>query len=177
MCGAVFGSNSAAIAEAALIEKEEVEPGEVRRDQGELLAQRRLRQAQCSRDGEPIGCDAEEHDGAVIAPAGEIKAGDEHANADQQRARVPLVRYNKQEVLTPLERRARSAGPSFAAAQNLKRRLAKDRHGHCSRWVSRSLGGVEWGDSLLPSFSSRPRCHPRSANRYSAPAALWCVAL
>jgi len=104
MCGAVFGSNSAAIAEAALIEKEEVEPGEVRRDQGELLAQRRLRQAQCSRDGEPIGCDAEEHDGAVIAPAGEIKAGDEHANADQQRARVPLVRYNKQEVLTPLER-------------------------------------------------------------------------
>ena len=36
------------VAEAALIEDEEVEPGEVRCDQGELLAQRRLRQAQCS---------------------------------------------------------------------------------------------------------------------------------
>ena len=37
------------VAEAALIEDEEVEPGEVRCDQGELLAQWRLRQAQRSR--------------------------------------------------------------------------------------------------------------------------------
>ena len=36
------------VAEAALIEDEEVEAGEVRCDQGELLAQRRLRQAQRS---------------------------------------------------------------------------------------------------------------------------------
>ena len=42
------------IAEAALIEDEEVEPGEVRCDQGELLAQRCLRQAQCRADGEPV---------------------------------------------------------------------------------------------------------------------------
>ena len=53
------------VAEAALIEDQEVEPGEVRRDQGELLAQRRLGQAQCSRDGEPVGLDVEEHEGAV----------------------------------------------------------------------------------------------------------------
>ena len=42
------------VAEAALIEDEEVEAGEVRCDKGELLAQGRLRQAQCSRDGEPV---------------------------------------------------------------------------------------------------------------------------
>ena len=63
------------VAEAALIEDEEVEAGEVRCDQGELLAQRRLRQAQCSRDGEPVGLDVEEHERAVVAPAGEIEAG------------------------------------------------------------------------------------------------------
>ena len=64
------------VAEAALIEDQEVEPGEVRCDQGELLAQRRLRQAQRSRDGEPAGLDVEEHEGAVVAPAGEIETGD-----------------------------------------------------------------------------------------------------
>ena len=50
------------IAEAALIEDEEVEPSEVRCDQGELLAQWRLGLAQCSRDGEPVGLDVEEHE-------------------------------------------------------------------------------------------------------------------
>ena len=50
------------VAEAALIEDQEVEPGEVRPDQGELLAQWRLGQAQCSRDGEPVGLDVEEHE-------------------------------------------------------------------------------------------------------------------
>ena len=66
------------VAEATLIKDEEVETGEVRCDDGELLAQWRLRQAQCSRDGEPVGCDVEEHEGAVIAPAGEIEAGNAH---------------------------------------------------------------------------------------------------
>ena len=65
------------VAEAALIEDEEVEPGEVRCDQGELFAQWSLRQAQRSADGEPVGLDVEEHERAVVAPAGEIKAGDE----------------------------------------------------------------------------------------------------
>jgi hypothetical protein len=60
---------------AALIEEEEVEAGDVRGDQGELLAQWRLRQAQCSRDGEPIRRGVEEHEGAVVTAAGEIKAG------------------------------------------------------------------------------------------------------
>ena len=63
------------VAQAALIEDEEVEPGEARCDQGELLAQWRLRQAQCSRDGEPTGFDVEEHEGAVVAPACDIEAG------------------------------------------------------------------------------------------------------
>ena len=67
------------VAEAALIEDEEVEAGEVRCDQGELLAQWRLRQAQCSRDGEPVRLDVEEHERAVVAPAGEIETGDENA--------------------------------------------------------------------------------------------------
>ena len=65
------------VAEAALIEDEEVEPGEVRCDQGELLAQRRLRQAQRSRDGEPVRLDVEEHERAVVTPAGEIEAGNQ----------------------------------------------------------------------------------------------------
>ena len=64
------------VAEAALIEDEEVEAGEVRCDQGELLAQRSLRQAQRGADGEPVGLDVEEHERAVVAPAGEIEAGD-----------------------------------------------------------------------------------------------------
>ena len=68
------------IAEAALIENEEVEAGEVRCDEGELLAQRNLRQAQRGRDGEPVSLDVEEHEGAVVATAGEIEAGDRHAN-------------------------------------------------------------------------------------------------
>ena len=41
-----------------------------------VLAQWRLRQAQCSRDGEPVGLDVEEHDGAVVKSAAEIEAGD-----------------------------------------------------------------------------------------------------
>ena len=65
------------VAEAALIEDEEVEPGEARCDQGELLAQRRLRQAQRSADGEPVGLDVEEHERAVVASTGEIEAGNE----------------------------------------------------------------------------------------------------
>ena len=64
------------VAEAALIEDEEVEAGEVRCDQGELLAQRRLRQAQRSADGEPVGLDVEEHERAVVGPTGKIEAGD-----------------------------------------------------------------------------------------------------
>ena len=71
------------IAEAALIENEEVEAGEVRCDEGELLAQRNLRQAQRSRDGEPVSLDVEEHEGAVVAPAGEIEAGDRHASVSR----------------------------------------------------------------------------------------------
>ena len=65
------------IAEAALIEDEEVEPGEVRCDESELLSQRSLRQAQRGADGEPVSLDVEEHEGAVVAPAGEIKAGNQ----------------------------------------------------------------------------------------------------
>ena len=61
----------------ALIEDEEVEPGEVRCDQRELFAQRRLRQAQRGADGEPVSLDVHEHEGAVVAAAGEIEAGDE----------------------------------------------------------------------------------------------------
>ena len=65
------------VAEATLIEDEEVDAGEVRCDQSELLAQRRLRQSQCSRDGEPAAHTVEEHERAMVAPAGEIEAGDE----------------------------------------------------------------------------------------------------
>jgi hypothetical protein len=64
------------VAEATLIEDEEVEPGEVRGDQGELLAQRCLRQAQRGADGEPVSLDVEEHERTVVAAAGEIEAGD-----------------------------------------------------------------------------------------------------
>ena len=65
------------VAEAALIEDEEVKPGQAWCDQGELLPQRSLRQAQRRADGEPVRRGVEEHNGAVIAPAGEIKAGDD----------------------------------------------------------------------------------------------------
>ena len=30
-----------------------------------------------ARDGEPVGFDVEDHEGAVVAPAGEIEAGDD----------------------------------------------------------------------------------------------------
>jgi len=76
------------VAKATLIKNQEVEPGEVRCDQSELLSQWRLRQAQRRRDGEPIGCDVEEHDGAVVASTGEIKSGDRHANVSSL---VPLT--------------------------------------------------------------------------------------
>ena len=49
----------------------------MRCDEGELLAQWRLRQAQRGADGEPVRLDVEEHERAVVAAAGEIKAGDE----------------------------------------------------------------------------------------------------
>ena len=64
------------VAEAALIEDEKVEAGEVRCDQRELCAQRNLRQVQRGADGEPVGLDVEEHEGAVVAPAGEVETGD-----------------------------------------------------------------------------------------------------
>jgi hypothetical protein len=70
-----------AVAEAALIEHQEVEPGEVRCDKGELLAQRSLGQAQCCSDGEPLGLDGEEHERAVVGATGEIEAGDCQAPA------------------------------------------------------------------------------------------------
>ena len=66
------------VAEATLIEDEEVEPGEVRCDQGELLPQRRLRQAQHSADGEPARRDVKEQERAMIASTGEIEASDKH---------------------------------------------------------------------------------------------------
>ena len=66
------------IAEAALIEDEEVEAGEVRGDQGELLAQRRLRRAQRRTDGEPVRLGVQEHERAKVAPTGKIEAGDAH---------------------------------------------------------------------------------------------------
>ena len=67
------------VAKATLIEDEEVDAGEARRDQGELLAQRRLRQAQRGADGEPVGPNVEEHERAVVAAAGEIETSDENA--------------------------------------------------------------------------------------------------
>jgi hypothetical protein len=63
------------VAETALIEDEEGENGEVRGDQGELLAQRRLRQAQRSAHGEPVRRNVEQHACAVVASAGEIQTG------------------------------------------------------------------------------------------------------
>ena len=65
------------VAKATLIKDQDVEACEVRCDEGELLAQRRLRQAYCSRDGESVRCDVEEHERAVVAPAGKIETGDE----------------------------------------------------------------------------------------------------
>jgi hypothetical protein len=65
------------VAEAALVENEEVEPSEVRRNQSELLAQRSLRKAHCCSDGEPVRLDVEEHERAVVASAREIEAGNQ----------------------------------------------------------------------------------------------------
>ena len=65
------------ITEATLIKDQEVEAGEVRCDEGELLTQWRLRQAQCSLDGEPVGLDVEEHERAVVATTSEIETGDD----------------------------------------------------------------------------------------------------
>ena len=76
------------VADAALIEDEEIEPGEVRCDQGELLPQGCLRQAQRRTDGEPAGFDVEEHERAVVGATGEIKSGDRHANVSSL---VPLT--------------------------------------------------------------------------------------
>jgi hypothetical protein len=59
-----------------LIEDEEVGAGEVRGAQGELLAQRRLRQAQSCGDGEPVGLDVEDHDRAVVASTGAVVTSD-----------------------------------------------------------------------------------------------------
>src|SRR5215207_1526336 len=65
------------VAKATLIKDQDVEACEVRCDERELLAQRRLRQAYCSRDGESVRCDVEEHERAVVAPAGKLETGDE----------------------------------------------------------------------------------------------------
>jgi hypothetical protein len=65
------------VAEATLIKEEEVEAGEVRRDQGKLLAQRTLRQAQRRADGEPVRLNVKEHERAVVTPTGEIETGDQ----------------------------------------------------------------------------------------------------
>ena len=62
-----------------MIKDEEVEPGEVWCEQGELLTQRRLRQAQRRAEAEPVGLSVEEHEGAVITSAGEIETSDENA--------------------------------------------------------------------------------------------------
>src|SRR5215217_8101113 len=64
------------VAETALIEDEEVEPSEVRCDQGELLAQRSLRQAQRRTYDEPVRLGVQEHERAKVAPTGKIEAGD-----------------------------------------------------------------------------------------------------
>ena len=52
-----------------MIKDQYVDPGEARCAQGELLAQRRLRQAQRGADGEPVALDVEEHERTVVAPA------------------------------------------------------------------------------------------------------------
>ena len=67
------------VTKAALIKDQDVEAGEVRCDQGELLSQWRLRQAQRRTDGEPAGLDVEEHERAKVAPKGKIEAGDNAA--------------------------------------------------------------------------------------------------
>ena len=66
------------VAEATLIEDEEVEAGEVRFNEGELLTQRSLRQAQRRGHSEPIEPAVKKHERAVVAATGEIEAGDEH---------------------------------------------------------------------------------------------------
>jgi hypothetical protein len=63
------------VAEAALIEDEEVKAGKVRCDQGELLAQRRLRQTQRRTDDEPVRLGVQEHERAKVAPTGKIETG------------------------------------------------------------------------------------------------------
>ena len=75
------------VAKAALIENEEIETGELRCDEAELLTQRRLRQAQRSSDSEPVSLDVEEHEGAVVAPAREIEASNDHEPSLKARAR------------------------------------------------------------------------------------------
>jgi hypothetical protein len=60
------------VAEAALIEEEEVVSSEVWCDEGKLLAQRSLRQTQCSRDGEPARLNVKDHERAKVAPTGKI---------------------------------------------------------------------------------------------------------
>src|SRR5215204_405125 len=59
------------VAETALIEDEEVEPSEVRCDQGELLAQRSLRQAQRRTYDEPVRLGVQEHERAKVASYGQ----------------------------------------------------------------------------------------------------------
>src|SRR3954471_13730264 len=77
------------VTEAALIEDEEIEPGEVRCDEGELLAQRSLRQTQRRADGEPVRLDVEEHKRAVVATAGEIEICN---TTGEHREQFPLAR-------------------------------------------------------------------------------------
>ena len=56
---------------------EEVEPGEVRCDESELLAQGSLGQTTRCADGEPVGRDVENHQRAVITPKGKGEAGNQ----------------------------------------------------------------------------------------------------
>ena len=80
------------VAEAALIKDQEVEAGEVRCDQGELLSQGRLRQAQRSRDSEPIGLHVEEQERAMVATTSEIEASNDHDPSLEAQARGLAIR-------------------------------------------------------------------------------------
>jgi hypothetical protein len=79
------------VAKAALIEDEEVEAGEVRCDQGELLPQQSLRQAQRGADDEPVRLGVEEHERAKVAPTGKIEAGNDHDPSLKAQAGDPAI--------------------------------------------------------------------------------------
>ena len=127
------------IAKAALIEEEEVEAGEVRCDQGELLAQRSLRQAQRSRDGEPVSLDVEEHERTVVAPAGGVEAGNAHfggASSSSSRAelgaafkRIKKERANSMDYPTTLDPTPSATAKAFSSWGPLPAVLSAERDG------------------------------------------------